>query len=115
MAALQLSDNVCGVYGVGRNIKATQETLFSSKGLELEGTRACWHLQLSDLKHAFLTRVGQNLVFVIKEFGKPLENATSLRPTGSYVGLDRQQTVDFVFAMLDLIPTARRHDITKVR
>lgn len=102
---------VKGVLGVGVPTYEDQKSLITSSGRPLERTRGAWHLEMSEYKHAFLTRRGGVFVLVLKAFE---DKNGRLEPAKSWVELDRQQATDFVFASPDLIATCRRNDVTQV-
>lgn len=100
-----------GELGKGVNVYEDQLNLLTSDGTVLDGASGAWHLELSETKHVYLTRRGPDLRLMLKEFSK--ENG-SLRPSGHWVEMDRQQTADFIFMSPDIIFTCRRNDITAV-
>lgn len=97
--------------GKGINVYEDQLNLLTSEGTVLEGANGAWHLELSEIKHVYLTRRGPDLRLILKEFHR---EAGTLRPTGHWVEMDKQQLTDFIFMSLDAIYTCRRNDITTV-
>lgn len=93
------------------NVYEDQLNLISSEGAALEGANGAWHLELSETKHVYLTRRGPDLRLMFKEFTR---ESGSLRPSGHWVEMDKQQLVDFIFVSPDTIFTCRRNDITTV-
>lgn len=110
---MSLSKNVTkrGEPGVGVYVRESQECLYNSEGLALEGVRGVFHLELSRLKHCFLSRRGAGLIFVIQEFR---EVDRVLRKTGFFVTLDAQQLADLIWSSPDVIHTIRRSEIIAV-
>ena len=95
-----------GVQGVGINIPETQHCLFASDGTRLP-FQGVWHLEFSRERHAYLTRIGQGVHLVFREL-KQFGDASS-------VYLSRRQGADMVFGLPELLCTARRAEIVKVR
>lgn len=95
-----------GIEGAGVNIPESQDGIFSAAGMKV-GFSGVWHLQLSEEKHVFLTRLQDSVHLVFKEF------KTFGPPTSVF--LNRKQGVDFAFGLPDLLCTVRRGEIVKVR
>jgi len=87
-------------------------------------------LELSPTKHAYLCLMGRFLKLVIKAFkvessgcennGQGTNTSSALRSdqtltsTWDYVVMDKQQAANFLYALPDLVATARRREMCQV-
>jgi hypothetical protein len=99
-----------GVAGVGVNIPDEQVFLYNSTGENL-AVRGLWHLEISTVKHIYLTRTVSGMKLNMKVF-KVKDN--KMERAGIYVELDEQQTADLIYALPTLIRCCQRSDIAAV-